>query len=98
MDGNFKFKFDIKFMPVIKGDNISISIASASIIAKVLRDKLMEQLDSKYPDYGFRTNKGYGTKKHIDSLSINGFSNIHRKSYEPIKSLFERERLLFSED
>jgi ribonuclease HII len=87
MDGNFKFEFDIKFMSIIKGDNISISIASASIIAKVLRDELMDKVDLKYPDYGFRINKGYGTKKHIESLYNNGFSDIHRKSYEPVKSL-----------
>ena len=98
MDGNFKFEFDIKFMSVIKGDNKSISIASASIIAKVLRDRLMDKADLKYPDYGFGINKGYGTKKHIESIYNNGFSNIHRKSYEPVKSLTEGERLLFCED
>jgi len=98
MDGNFKFKFDIKFMSVIKGDNKSISIASASIIAKVLRDELMNKIDLKYPNYGFSINKGYGTKKHLESIYINGFSDIHRKSYEPIKSLTTREELLFSED
>ena len=98
MDGNFKFDFDIKFMSVIKGDNKSISIASASIIAKVLRDRLMDKADLKYPDYGFGINKGYGTKKHIESIYSNGFSNIHRKSFEPIKSLTESERLLFCED
>ena len=98
MDGNFKFKFDTKFMSVIKGDNKSISIASASIIAKVLRDELMDKADLKYPGYGFSLNKGYGSKKHLESLYNKGFSNIHRKSYEPIKSLTTREELLFSED
>ena len=98
MDGNFKFELGIKFMSVIKGDNISISIASASIIAKVLRDELMDKADFKYPGYGFGINKGYGTKKHIESLYANGFSDIHRKSYEPVKSLSTKEELLFSED
>jgi len=98
MDGNFKFKLDTKFMSVIKGDNISISIASASIIAKVLRDELMDKVDLKYPDYGFSIHKGYGTKKHLDSIYAKGFSDIHRKSYEPIKSLNQKEELLFSED
>ncbi|MCL1865479.1 MAG: ribonuclease HII [Spirochaetes bacterium] len=93
MDGNFKFEFDIKFMSVIKGDNKSISIASASIVAKVLRDELMNKADLKYPDYGFKIHKGYGTKKHIESLYNNGFSNIHRKSYEPVKSLIKQEEI-----
>ena len=95
MDGSFKFNFDIKFISVIKGDNRSISIASASIIAKVLRDELMDKADLKYPDYGFKINKGYGTKKHIESLQTNGFSHIHRKSYEPVKSLNRKEETLF---
>jgi len=98
MDGNFKFKLGIEFMSIIKGDNTSISIASASIIAKVLRDELMDKADLRYPNYEFKINKGYGTKKHIESLYTNGFSDIHRKSYEPIKSLNQREELLFSED
>ena len=98
MDGNFKFKFDIPFIPVIKGDNRSISIASASIIAKVSRDMLMDKIHLKYPDYGFCGNKGYGTKNHMASIAENGFSTIHRKSYEPVKSLFEKQRLLFDED
>lgn len=62
MDGNFKFQFDIPFISVIKGDNRSISIASASIVAKVLRDELMDKLHLKYPGYGFVHNKGYGTR------------------------------------
>ena len=98
MDGNFKFKLGIEFMSIIKGDNTSISIASASIIAKVLRDELMDKADLRYPNYEFKINKGYGTKKHIESLYTNGFSDIHRKTYEPIKSLNQREELLFSED
>jgi ribonuclease HII len=98
MDGNFKFKFDVPFISVTKGDNISISIASASIIAKVSRDQLMDKMDCKFPDYGFCGNKGYGTKKHMDSLYDKGFSPVHRKSYEPVKSMIESQRLLFDED
>ena len=102
MDGNFKFKFDIPFISVIKGDNRSISIASASIVAKVLRDELMDKLHLKYPDYGFSRNKGYGTRDHMASLADKGFSLVHRKSYEPVKSLVnnltESQRLLFDED
>ncbi len=98
MDGNFKFKFDIPFISVIKGDNRSISIASASIIAKVSRDNLMDKLDCRYPGYGFCGNKGYGTREHMASLADKGFSTIHRKSYEPVKSIIECRRSLFDED
>jgi len=98
MDGNFKFKFDIPFISVIKGDNRSVSIASASIIAKVLRDELMNKIDCKYPGYGFSGNKGYGTREHMASLADIGFSSVHRKSYEPTKSMIEGQRLLFDED
>ena len=103
MDGNFKFQFDIPFISVIKGDNRSISIASASIVAKVLRDELMDKLHLKYPGYGFVHNKGYGTRDHMASLADIGFSHVHRKSYEPVKSLLvnnltESQRLLFDED
>ncbi len=98
MDGSFKFQFDIPFIAVIKGDNRSISIASASIVAKVTRDQLMDKLDCKYPGYGFCGNKGYGTRDHMASLAAIGYSEIHRKSYEPVKSEIEKQRLLFDED
>lgn len=98
MDGNFKFRFDIPFIPVIKGDNRSISIASASIIAKVSRDQLMNKLDCKYPGYGFCRNKGYGTKDHMALLAEKGFSSVHRKTYEPVRSMIEGRRSLFNED
>ena len=98
MDGNFKFKFDIPFISVIKWDNRSLSIASASIIAKVSRDNLMDKLDCRFPGYGFCGNKGYGTREHMASLADKGFSSIHRKSYEPVKSIIECRRSLFDED
>ncbi len=98
MDGNFKFKFDIPFISVIKGDNKSISIASASIVAKVLRDDLMNRIDFRYPGYGFSGNKGYGTRAHMSSLADKGYSYVHRKSYEPVKSMFESRRLQQDED
>jgi len=98
MDGNFKFTFDIPFIPVIKGDNISISIASASIVAKVARDDLMDKIDCKFPGYGFCGNKGYGTRDHMASISGLGYTSVHRKSYEPVKSLIEAQGYLFDED
>ncbi len=93
MDGNFKFKFDIPFISVIKGDNKSISIASASIVAKVLRDDLMNKIDCRYPGYGFSGNKGYGTREHMAAIAGTGYSKVHRKSYEPVKSIIENQRL-----
>ncbi len=66
---------------IIKGDRKSISIAAASIIAKVYRDKLMRKLSRKYPDYGFAANKGYGTKFHQIALKKHGLTEIHRTSF-----------------
>lgn len=75
----------VKQVPIIKGDAKSISIAAASIIAKVTRDRLMVQYDSVYPEYGFASNKGYGAQMHIDALRKYGPTPIHRRSF--IKNL-----------
>ncbi|TYQ18248.1 UNVERIFIED_CONTAM: RNase HII [Acetivibrio alkalicellulosi] len=72
---------NIKQVPIVKGDTLSISIAAASIIAKVTRDKMMEEMDKKYPDYGFIKHKGYGTKDHINSIKKFGICPIHRISF-----------------
>lgn len=72
---------DIKQVPIIKGDAKSVSIAAASIVAKVTRDRLMDEYDKKYPGYGFASNKGYGAAKHIEFLKENGPCPIHRKSF-----------------
>ncbi len=72
---------NIKQVPIIKGDAKSISIAAASIIAKVTRDRLMVQYDALYPEYGFASNKGYGARMHIDALRKFGPAPIHRKSF-----------------
>ncbi len=66
---------------IIKGDTLSYNIAAASILAKVYRDRLMEKLDEKYPEYGFKKHKGYGTKSHIEALKKYGKSEIHRDSF-----------------
>ncbi len=71
----------IKQVPIIKGDAKSISIGAASIIAKVTRDRMMEQYDTMYPGYGFASNKGYGSAEHIDQIKKNGPCPIHRKSF-----------------
>ncbi len=69
------------------GDRLSISIAAASIIAKVYRDNLMQQLDIKYPQYGFAKHKGYGTKFHRDKIKVHGLSKLHRTSFNLQKFL-----------
>lgn len=78
---------DIPHTPIIKGDAKSISIAAASVIAKVTRDREMYELDSKYPNYGFKNHKGYPTKKHIEALNQYGLIEGYRKTYGPVKDL-----------
>lgn len=82
VDGNFTIpKTDIPQKAVIKGDAKSISIGAASIIAKVTRDRLMMEYSKKYPYYGFETNVGYGSAKHIEAIKKYGLCPIHRKSF-----------------
>lgn len=73
---------------IIKGDATSLSIAAASIVAKVTRDRLMADYDQAYPGYGFAKNAGYGTKEHLVGIERQGICPIHRKTFEPIRSLF----------
>ena len=90
IDGNVIKKSPVigLFKNIIKGDTISISIAAASILAKVFRDKLMKSVDELYPEYDFEKHKGYGTNAHRKSILKNGILPIHRKSFAPIKELF----------
>jgi len=74
---------------IVKGDSKSVSIAAASIIAKVTRDRLMKELDQEYPDYHFASNMGYGTKDHIKALEELGITKHHRKSFSPVKEMVE---------
>ncbi|NHC39535.1 ribonuclease HII [Bacillus sp. MM2020_1] len=80
-------KLDIPFPSesIIKGDAKSISIAAASIIAKVARDHLMKEISQTYPVYGFQQNMGYGTKEHIEAIHKHGITSYHRKSFAPVK-------------
>ena len=73
-------------VPIIHGDALSASIAAASIIAKVTRDRIMEEYDSLYPEYGFRQHKGYGTATHLKAIQTFGPCAIHRHSFAPVKS------------
>lgn len=81
VDGNREPHLDIPVKTVVKGDSLSASIAAASILAKVTRDRLMEELDGTYPAYGFAVHKGYGTKKHYEALREFGPCPIHRQSF-----------------
>lgn len=82
VDGNHKIRdYNREQIPVIKGDSKSLSIAAASIIAKVTRDKIMEKLHEKYPEYNLKKHKGYGTKEHRENLIKYGVSDIHRKTF-----------------
>jgi ribonuclease HII len=70
---------------IVKGDSLSLSIAAASIIAKVTRDNMMLDLDAKYPEYGFAGHKGYGTQAHVQALMEYGPCPAHRRSFRPVR-------------
>lgn len=84
VDGNLSLDIPINQLAVIKGDTKSASIAAASILAKVYRDTLMDNLDQKYPGYLFSRHKGYGTRAHLERLSLLGPSPEHRRSFSPV--------------
>lgn len=81
IDGNKSFVSKITTKTIIRGDSLSFSIAAASILAKVKRDKIMKELSTIYPQYGWERNKGYGTKEHIKAIKEFGLTEHHRKSF-----------------
>ena len=87
-----KLDLPISQTSIIKGDANSLSIAAASIIAKVTRDELMKDYDQQFPGYDFTANAGYGTAKHLEGLEKLGVTPIHRTSFEPVKSLVSGEK------
>ena len=88
--------FDVEVVPIIKGDAKALPIAAASIIAKVTRDHMMEELGKKYPEYGFEIHKGYGTAKHMEALKKFGpIKGVHRFSYKPVAKIALGEMNLF---
>lgn len=91
-----KLDIDIPSMSIIKGDAKSESIAAASIIAKVTRDRMIEEIDIEYPMYDLKNNKGYGTKKHIEALKKYGPCKYHRYSYSPVSENIKNETLVKS--
>lgn len=80
-------ELDIPVIPIVKGDAKSITIAAASVVAKVTRDRMMIELDQKYPLYGFKNHKGYPTKKHLEAIKMYGLIDGYRKTYGPVKEL-----------
>lgn len=86
-------ELDIPVLPIVKGDAKSITIAAASVVAKVTRDRMMIALDEKYPQYGFKNHKGYPTKKHLEAIRTYGLIDGYRKTYGPVKELLEEEKI-----
>ncbi len=91
IDGNMKFDFDYKYKSIVKGDYKSISIAAASVVAKVTRDRMMYELDKKYPMYGYGKHKGYPTKAHLEAINKYGLIDGYRKSYGPVQEILNKE-------
>ncbi len=87
IDGNQAPFFEVPTEWVVHGDRLSVSIAAASILAKVTRDRIMEKFDQEYPEYGFKQHKGYATELHLEAIRAWGPCGIHRKSFEPVKTI-----------
>ena len=85
---------DIPWLNIIKGDAKSISIAAASVIAKVTRDHMMYEIDKQYPQYGFASHKGYPTKKHLNAINEYGLIDGYRLTYGPVKELLEKNNII----
>ena len=82
-----KLDLDIPSLSIIKGDAKSESIAAASVIAKVTRDRMMDELDALHPEYGFKNHKGYPTKKHLEAIKKYGVLDNYRFTYGPVRDL-----------
>ncbi|WBP83999.1 ribonuclease HII [Mycoplasmopsis edwardii] len=88
-----KIEIDIPQTNLVKGDEISLNIAAASILAKVTRDKILDEYDKKYPEYGFKSHKGYLTKKHLEALKKYGvIEGFYRVKYKPIINIINNEK------
>jgi ribonuclease HII len=79
--------FPLPHDAIVKGDGLSLSIAAASIIAKVTRDRIMREIDREFPEFGFARHQGYGTKEHLEALRIHGPCRHHRRSFKPVAQL-----------
>ncbi len=94
VDGNKSPELDCRTRTVVKGDSVSASIAAASIVAKVDRDRLMANLAQEFAGYGWETNKGYGTRQHIEGLARLGVTPHHRRSFAPIHKILSEDSSL----
>ena len=83
-------ELDVPTTSIIKGDAKSLTIAAASVIAKVTRDRMMDELDKEYPVYNFKKNKGYPTKEHVEAINKYGITKYHRQTYGPVKEYIEK--------
>ena len=90
VDGNRAPKLPCEAIPIVRGDDTSLSIAAASIIAKVYRDRLMKKLAEKFPVYGWDHNAGYGTSEHMEALALHGVTEWHRASFAPVRRAANR--------
>ena len=90
VDGAYRFALSCEVRPVIGGDGLSASIAAASILAKTARDRLMTEMDARFPGYGFAVHKGYGVPVHARALDELGPCEIHRRGYAPVRRALER--------
>ncbi|SCX68397.1 ribonuclease HII [Variovorax sp. EL159] len=90
VDGNRLPTLDVLAEAIVKGDSLVKAISAASILAKVHRDRLCEQLHAEYPDYGFASHKGYGTREHLEALQRHGACVHHRKSFSPVAAALAR--------
>jgi ribonuclease HII len=85
VDGRSQLQSSLTQFAIVDGDGLSFSVACASIVAKVTRDRMMDYYDDIYPEYGFRRHHGYGTEAHLEALRRHGPCKVHRKSFEPVK-------------
>ena len=92
VDGNQLPQLTMAAQAIVKGDSKIKAVSAASILAKVARDKLMVEYQEKYPDFSFGLHKGYGTKQHIAEIEQFGFLDIHRKSFNPVKTLLALQK------
>ncbi len=96
VDGNYRFPLPCEIKTVVKGDALSCSIAAASILAKVARDRLMREFDGLYPGYGFASHKGYRAQIHADALLSMGPTPIHRMAWAPVRLALAGKNPMFA--
>lgn len=89
IDGHIAPKFPCEVQTIVKGDSRSVSIAAASIIAKVYRDRTMKRLAADHPEYGWESNAGYPTRQHLDGIQKHGLTEFHRKTFAPVRNYLD---------